>query len=105
MSNVSEGVSVTSIEFRLAADLATALDDTRDAVTRLRTDLPPDIQEPVISTFDIGGSLMTYAVVAPTLRPDALIWFIDREVARAMLTRRQACSDNAGQASLGWGGN
>src|SRR3546814_6533630 len=44
MSNVSEGVSVTSIEFRLEADLATALDDTRDAVTRLRTDLPQDIR-------------------------------------------------------------
>src|SRR3546814_4839153 len=84
MSNVSEGVSVTSIEFRLEADLATALDDTRDAVTRIRTDLPQDIQEPVISKVDIGGSLMTYAVVAPKLRPDELRWFVDREVARAM---------------------
>src|SRR3546814_2488574 len=84
MSNVSEGVSVTSIEFRLEADLATALDDTRDAVTRIRTDLPQDIQEPVISRVDIGGSLMTYAVVAPKLRPDELSWFVDREVARAM---------------------
>src|SRR3546814_3957911 len=74
MSNVSEGVSVTSIEFRLEADLATALDDTRDAVTRIRTDLPQDIQEPVISKVDIGGSLMTYAVVAPKLRPDELSW-------------------------------
>src|SRR3546814_17591820 len=68
MSNVSEGVSVTSIEFRLEADLATALDDTRDAVTRIRTDLPQDIQEPVISKVEIGGPPMTYAVVAPTFR-------------------------------------
>jgi len=84
MSSVSEGVSVTSIEFHLETDLATALDDTRDAVTRIRTDLPQDIQEPVISKVDIGGSLMTYAVVAPKLRPDELSWFVDREVARAM---------------------
>src|SRR3546814_6688958 len=27
---------------------------------------------------------MTYAVVAPKLRPDELSWFVDREVARAM---------------------
>lgn len=84
MSNVSEGVSTTSIEFHLETDLATALDDTRDAVTRIRTDLPQDIQEPVISKVDIGGSLMTYAVVAPKLRPDELSWFVDREVTRAM---------------------
>ncbi|MBS7456028.1 efflux RND transporter permease subunit [Coralloluteibacterium stylophorae] len=84
MSTVSEGVSTTTIEFELEADLATALDDTRDAVTRIRTDLPQDIQEPVISKVDIGGSLMTYALVAPRMTPDEASWFVDREVARAM---------------------
>lgn len=84
MSTVSEGVSTTTIEFQLEADLATALDDTRDAVTRIRTDLPQDIQEPVIAKVDIGGSLMTYALVAPKMTPDEASWFVDREVARAM---------------------
>ena len=84
VSSVSEGVSSTSIEFQLEADLATALDDTRDAVTRIRTDLPQDIQEPVISKVDIGGSLMTYALVAPQMSDDEASWFVDREVARAM---------------------
>ncbi|KAF1716425.1 RND transporter [Pseudoxanthomonas yeongjuensis] len=84
ISTVSEGVSTTSIEFQLEADLATALDDTRDAVTRIRTDLPQDVQEPVISKVDIGGSLMTYALVAPKMSADEASWFVDREVARAM---------------------
>ncbi|MEO6104131.1 MAG: efflux RND transporter permease subunit, partial [Pseudoxanthomonas sp.] len=84
MSSVSEGVSTTTIEFVLDTDLATALDDTRDAVTRIRTDLPQDIQEPVVSKVDIGGSLMTYAVVAPSLSPDELSWFVDREISKAM---------------------
>ncbi|MDL5364269.1 efflux RND transporter permease subunit [Xanthomonas sp. NCPPB 2654] len=84
MSTVNEGVSVTTIEFFLSADLATALDDTRDAVTKIRTDLPQDIQEPVVSKVDIGGSLMTYAVVAPAMTPDELSWFVDREVSKAM---------------------
>lgn len=84
MSTVSEGVSTTTIEFQLEADLATALDDTRDAVTRIRTDLPQDIQEPVISKVDIGGSLMTYALVAPRMTPDEASWFVDREISRAM---------------------
>ncbi|MBN6149764.1 efflux RND transporter permease subunit [Xanthomonas sp. AmX2] len=84
MSTVNEGVSVTSIEFFLSTDLPTALDDTRDAVTKIRTDLPQDIQEPVVSKVDIGGSLMTYAVVAPAMTPDELSWFVDREVSKAM---------------------
>ena len=84
MSSVNEGVSTTTIEFVLEADLATALDDTRDAVTRIRTDLPQDIQEPVVSKVDIGGSLMTYAVVAPSLSPDELSWLVDREISKAM---------------------
>src|SRR5690606_35841447 len=84
MSSVNEGVSTTSIEFQLETDLATALDDTRDAVTRIRTDLPQDIQEPVISKVDIGGALMTYALVAPRMTADEASWFVDREVTRAM---------------------
>ncbi len=84
MSSVSEGISTTSIEFKLETDLATALDDTRDAVTRIRTDLPQDIQEPVISKVDIGGSLMSYALVAPRMTPDEASWFVDREVTKAM---------------------
>lgn len=83
ISSVSEGVSTTTIEFQLEADLATALDDTRDAVTRIRTDLPQDIREPVISKVDIGGSLMTYALVAPH-DPGQASWFVDRDISRAM---------------------
>jgi len=83
-SSVNEGVSTTMIEFLLETDLATALDDTRDAVTRIRTDLPQDIQEPLVSKVDFGGSLMTYAVVAPGMPVDELSWFVDREVSKAM---------------------
>src|SRR3546814_16837582 len=78
------GSTQTDTLFPYTTLCRSALDDTRDAVTRIRTDLPQDIQEPVISKVDIGGSLMTYAVVAPKLRPDELSWFVDREVARAM---------------------
>src|SRR3546814_18264312 len=76
MSNVSEGVSVPSIEFRLEADLATALDDTRDAAPRLRTDPPQDIHEPLISTVYIAASLMTTAVVAPNFPLGRTSWFL-----------------------------
>jgi len=83
-STVTEGASTTAIEFLLDTDLATALDDTRDAITRIRADLPQDIQEPIVAKVNIGGALMTYAVASERLRPDELSWFVDREVSKAL---------------------
>ncbi|KRG75606.1 ACR/RND family transmembrane transporter [Stenotrophomonas ginsengisoli] len=84
MSSVDEGMSTTMLEFHMDTELSEALDDTRDAVSRIRMDLPQDIQEPVVSKVDIGGALQTWAVVADHLQPDELSWFVDRDVTRAM---------------------
>ncbi|TXI47379.1 MAG: efflux RND transporter permease subunit [Lysobacter sp.] len=115
-SVVTEGLSSTFVEFNLDAELATALDDTRDAVTRIRSDLPQDILEPVIGKVDISGSLQTYAVSSPRMSADELSWFVDRDVARALygvqgvakVTRiggvdRQVRVDLDPQALLAWG--
>ncbi|GAB3746325.1 efflux RND transporter permease subunit [Lysobacter olei] len=83
-STVVEGVSTTAIEFQLETDLLVALNDSKDAVTRIRMDLPQDIQEPVVSKVEIGGSLLTYAVSAPGMSDDELSWFVDRHVTRAL---------------------
>ena len=48
-STVNEGVSTTSIEFRFERDINEAVDDVRDAITRIRADLPADAREPIIS--------------------------------------------------------
>ena len=84
MSSVDEGMSTTMLEFHMDTELAAALDDTRDAISRIRMDLPQDIQEPVVSKVDIGGALQTWAVVADNLGSDELSWFVDRDVTRAM---------------------
>jgi hydrophobe/amphiphile efflux-1 (HAE1) family protein len=115
-SSVTEGVSTTAVEFNLDTDLSDALDDTRDAITRIRSDLPQDILEPVVGKIDIGGSLQTYAVDAPRMRPDELSWFVDRDVSRALYgvpgvarvnriggIDRQVRVDLDPQALLAWG--
>ena len=84
ISTVNEGVSSTAIEFVLDTDLAGALDDVRDAVTRIRSDLPQDIQEPVVAKVNIGGSLMTYAVGSSKRGTDELSWFVDRDINKAL---------------------
>ena len=84
ISTVTEGTSSTAIEFYLNTDINVALNDTKDAVTRIRMDMPQDIQEPIITKVDIGGSLLTYAVSSSTMTPDELSWFVDRDVSRAL---------------------
>jgi hydrophobe/amphiphile efflux-1 (HAE1) family protein len=83
-STVTEGVSTTAIEFQLETDLAGALDDTRAAVSRIRADLPQDIQEPLVTKVTIGGALMTYAVASDRMGVDELSWYVDRDVTRAL---------------------
>ena len=84
-STVDEGASTTSIEFHFGADLSRALDDVRDAVTRIRTDLPPDANEPIISrTTTAGGSLVTWSVASDTMSDTELSWFVDLIVSREL---------------------
>jgi multidrug efflux pump subunit AcrB len=85
VSTVIEGVSTTYVEFKIGRDVNEALDEVRDAVTRVRSDLPQDIEEPIVQKITItGGSLMTYAVASETLGEDELSWFVDNEVSKAL---------------------
>src|SRR3954470_5350565 len=48
-STLTDGKSSTVIEFWLEIDTDRALNDVKDAVTKIRTDLPRAIDEPIIS--------------------------------------------------------
>jgi multidrug efflux pump subunit AcrB len=87
VSTVVEGSSVTFVEFRIGKDLGEALDEVRDSVTRVRTDLPQEIEEPVVAKIDVvGGTLLTYAVSSDGMGEDELSWFVDNDVAKAMFS-------------------
>ena len=84
-STVDEGASTTSIEFRFGTDLSAALDDVRDAVTRIRSDLPPDANEPIISrTTTAGGAIVTWSVASDSMSDTELSWFVDLTVTREL---------------------
>src|SRR4029078_4796577 len=60
-TTVQDGVSTTTIEFRLEKPTQEAVDDVRDAVSRVRSDLPTDLRDPVIAKMELAGSpLLTY---------------------------------------------
>jgi multidrug efflux pump subunit AcrB len=84
-STVDEGTSTTSIEFHFGTDLSRALDDVRDAMTRIRSDLPPDANEPIVSrTTTAGGALVTWSVASDTMSDTELSWFVDLVVSREL---------------------
>ena len=85
-STVGDGYSTTIIEFELATDVERATNDVRNAMARLRSSLPQDMQEPTVQRIDItGDSLITYVVQSPSMSPEQLSWFVDNDVSRALL--------------------
>src|SRR6478735_2225371 len=61
-STITDGISNTTITFRLETDTDRALNDVKDAVTSIRANLPRGIDEPMIQRVDIAGlPILTYA--------------------------------------------
>lgn len=82
-STVNEGVSTTVIEFQFERDISQAVDDVRDAVTRIRSDLPVDAREPIISRITTAGQpVLTFSVEATNMSDTELSWFVDLTVMR-----------------------
>ncbi|HKQ82585.1 MAG TPA: efflux RND transporter permease subunit [Steroidobacteraceae bacterium] len=84
-STVNEGVSSTFIELRFERDINEALDDVRDAMTRIRSDLPQDANEPIVSRVNIAGRpVVTFSVASKNMSDTELSWFVDLTVMREL---------------------
>ena len=85
ISSVSDGLSTTTIEFRIEVNSDRALNDVKDAVARVRADLPRDILEPITQRVDITGlPIVTYAVSSAGMSIEQLSWFVDDVAARTL---------------------
>jgi HAE1 family hydrophobic/amphiphilic exporter-1 len=86
-STVNEGLSTTTVEFALGTNIDRATEDVRNAVESIRPNLPADILEPTAQRVDATGqAILTFVVDAPQMAPDRLSWFIDDDVAKAVLS-------------------
>ncbi len=84
-SSVADGVSTTLVELQLEVSSDRALNDVKDAVGRIRADLPRTIDEPDIERVDVvGEAIQTFAASAPGMTVEQLSWFIDDTVVRAL---------------------
>jgi multidrug efflux pump subunit AcrB len=85
ISTVNDGLSTTVVEFQMSVPTQTALDDTKDAVDRVRGDLPSEVEAPVITKIDVEGqAILTYAVSSPDKTVEELSWYVDDTIMRAL---------------------
>jgi Cu/Ag efflux pump CusA len=88
ISSVSDGLSTTAVEFRMEVPTDKAVQDVKDAVDRIRSDLPGGIEAPVVSRIDVEGqAIMTFAVGSADMSLEELSWFVDDRIKRALQGR------------------
>ncbi|QTN26073.1 efflux RND transporter permease subunit [Rhizobacter sp. AJA081-3] len=88
-ATIQDGTATLTAEFRLEKSTQEAVDDVRDAVSRVRSDLPADLRDPVIRKVDLAGTpILTYTVASQKMDDEALSWFVDNQVTKAMLSVR-----------------
>lgn len=85
MSTVTDGSSVTSVLFEIEVPTNQALQDVKDAIDRIRSDLPATVEEPVVTKIDVEGqAIQTFAVSSPNMTLEELSWFVDDTVKRGL---------------------
>ncbi len=88
-STARDGAVSVTAEFRLEKSPQEAMDDVRDAVSRVRSDLPGDLRDPVITKMDFASMpVLAYTVASTRMDDEALSWFVDNEVSKALLAVR-----------------
>ena len=86
---VQSGMATITVEFRLEVPTQEAVDGVRDAVSRVRSSLPGDLRDPVVSKVNLAGApILTYTVDSTRMDDEALSWFVDNTVGKRLLSVR-----------------
>ncbi|MDR3411890.1 MAG: efflux RND transporter permease subunit [Formivibrio sp.] len=85
-TKVLDGSVTITIEFVLEKATQEATEEVRDAVARVRADLPGEMRDPIVSKSNLAGTpVLTYTVASTKMDDEALSWFVDNDIAKAML--------------------
>ena len=84
---IVDGVVSFVIEFKIDKNVEVALSEVRNAVESIRPELPQDMTAPpVVSKLTTAGApLLGFTVESTAMDMQDLSWFVDNELARAML--------------------
>ncbi|AXW41302.1 RND transporter (plasmid) [Ralstonia solanacearum] len=86
-TKITDGAVSISVSFKLEKDPQTALSEVRNAVDGARASLPSEMAAPTVSKSDAANSaLLTYTASSTTLDEQDLSWFVDNDLAKALLS-------------------
>ncbi len=84
-SSVREGSAFVFILFDIGTPIDRAVNDVRDAIANIRSDLPEGILEPQVQRVDISADPIAYiSVEARDMTLEQLSWYTDNVVARRL---------------------
>ncbi|MBO9576285.1 MAG: efflux RND transporter permease subunit [Sphingobium sp.] len=85
-SQAREGSSSTTIQFAIGKDPDIAVQEVKNAVDQIRSDLPDGIFEPRVTKLEVSDSeIAFFAVGATDMTIEQLSWFVDDSVAKRLL--------------------
>ncbi|MGE1151670.1 efflux RND transporter permease subunit [Pseudomonas kitaguniensis] len=86
-TSIVDGRVTINVEFILEKKLSDALIESKDAVDKVRSDLPSDLEQPSISAIRVGSddATLIYAAASSKMDEEALSWFVDDAVNKAIL--------------------
>jgi multidrug efflux pump subunit AcrB len=85
-TSIAEGVVAIKVEFVLEKPLSDALIETTNAVDSVRDQLPTDMLPPVVNAVHFASHpLVTYAISGSKMDENALSWFVDDTLSKAIL--------------------
>jgi multidrug efflux pump subunit AcrB len=92
-TKVLDGVANITVEFILEKNIAEGVNDVRDAVARVKADLPAEMRDPTVTKASTAGRVvMTFIATASGNRGDAglddqeVSWFVDNSVSKRLLS-------------------
>jgi multidrug efflux pump subunit AcrB len=85
-TKILDGQVSLTIEFVLEKNASDAVNEVRDAISRVRADLPADLRDPAVSKATTAGRpVVTYTVASSKIDEEALSWFVDNTVSKRLL--------------------
>ena len=84
-STVTEGQSTTVVQLAIGTPIDRAVNDTRDKIAQIRSDLPEGILEPQVFRADTtDNDLASYSRSPSDMTVEQLSWYIDNTVAQGI---------------------
>lgn len=86
-SNAFEGRTQTVVEFEIGEDINQAVNEVKNAVDQIRSDLPDGILEPQVTKETTSSNpIAYYAVRSSDMTIEQLSWFVDDTVSKRLLS-------------------